>query len=66
MSEASYVGFSKKLSGAVSSGDLKRDERPLPSGPFVRVRYACNRCGACWLLSAPDQAFRGEWEEIKC
>lgn len=66
LSEAAYVAFDKKLSRAMTNCDLTEIEREEPCGPFLKFRYLCNRCGSCWLLSVPDQAFRGGWEEITC
>lgn len=65
MSEASYASFSKKLSEAVAKGDMKRDEAPPRAGAFLRIGYACRHCESHWVLSVPDQAFRGAWEEVK-
>jgi hypothetical protein len=30
---------------------------------FLEVRYLCRYCNTIWILSVPDQAFRGGWRE---
>lgn len=65
-SEAAYLDFEKKLSDVIAKGDLKEAGRVHQSGPFLKLRYVCNRCGSCWMLSVPDQAFRGGWELVPC
>ena len=63
-SESDYFKFSKTLSESVTKGDLTKIGHEQPEGPYLRIRYACMHCGANWILSVPDQAFRGEWREI--
>jgi hypothetical protein len=65
-SEAAYISFENALSDATKKGDLTAVGRVQASGPFLEFRYLCNRCGSCWQLTAPDQAFRGEWKEVNC
>lgn len=63
--EADYREFRTKLAKRVDSGNLEKVADESGSGPFYVFRFACRRCGACWILSVPDQAFRGGWEEIR-
>jgi hypothetical protein len=30
---------------------------------FFSIRYQCQCCNAIWILSIPDQSFRGGWCE---
>jgi hypothetical protein len=62
-SEIAYMNFEKKLLEASQKGDLAEIGKVQTGGPFLKLRYLCNRCGRCWQLTVPDQAFRGEWKE---
>lgn len=64
--ETDYLTFNRKLLGKIESGELKKIGQEAPSGPLYKFKYSCSICGACWLLSVPDQAFRGGWEHISC
>lgn len=66
LSENAYVKFEKILSEASRRGDLTGIGKMQAGGPFLKLRYLCNRCGRCWQLTVPDQAFRGEWKEVVC
>ena len=65
-SEAAYLSFEKILLDATDKGDLTAMGRVQTGGAFLVFRYLCSRCGSFWQLTAPDQAFRGEWKEVKC
>ncbi|MEJ2802350.1 hypothetical protein WAE61_10745 [Comamonadaceae bacterium PP-2] len=65
-SEAVYSTFEERLLMATDKGDLIIVEGAQDDGPFLKSRYVCNKCGSCWQLIAPDQAFRGEWKEVPC
>jgi hypothetical protein len=65
-SEAEYMSFRRALSAGVEAGHLTKSPNEPSKGPFLKSLYSCNRCGACWVLSAPDQSYRGAWEEVAC
>lgn len=65
-SENAYMNFEKILSKASRKGDLTEIGKLQTGGPFLKLRYLCNKCGRCWQLTVPDQAFRGEWKEVVC
>lgn len=65
-SENAYVNFEKILSAASRKGNLAEVAILQAGGPFLKLRYLCNRCGRCWQLTVPDRAFRGEWKEVEC
>jgi hypothetical protein len=63
-SEKAYVEFEEVLFEALRFKHLHEIGKPPDGGPFRRRRYVCNKCGRHWQLTAPDQAFRGDWSEI--
>jgi len=65
-SEGDYLNFRKALSKAVDAGHLTKSQHDSLEGPFLKLRYVCGHCGSCWVLSVPDQAYRGGWEEAAC
>jgi hypothetical protein len=47
---------------------LVRDEKfvclgEIINSKFFDIRYQCKCCGTAWVLSIPDQSFRGGWRE---
>lgn len=65
MSDSAYLAFKKDLECALDKGILT-ETAPDFGGSFIQSQYLCNRCGSCWQLSVPDQAFRGGWEKVQC
>jgi hypothetical protein len=57
--EAEFVDVSEKISALVEKSLFVELEKCEIEPPFVMLRYKCKSCGEVWLLSVPDQAFRG-------
>jgi hypothetical protein len=64
-SEADFLAFEKKIQSLVGVGALKSIGRVDNGGPYLSFKYQCTSCNKYWQLTTPDQAFRGEWKEIK-
>ncbi len=60
--ESEFSQFDNLINGLVESGQLVDLGRKLDAR-FFEVRYQCSSCGKMWILSFPDQAYRGGWHE---
>lgn len=60
-----YLAFKKELYFLVSEGLLKMLKQFDNNSPFDFYIYQCNVCKKKWLLSVPDNAFRGGWKELE-
>jgi hypothetical protein len=65
-SEAALIRFERLLRQAVDSGVLTKMH------PVSRVKacisedhYRCSHCGTIWVLSFPDQAYRGSCQPLE-
>lgn len=59
-SEHEFSQFYNLITDLVSSSKLiKIDEKS--NFEFFVVRYKCSFCNTIWVLSIPDQAYRGGW-----
>ena len=54
----------KQINSLIKEGSLFVLGEVDPTGPFIIIKYKCNKCGQLWVLKVPDQAFRGGWYEI--
>jgi hypothetical protein len=69
VSEAVFAAVAARLTALVQAGDLVRLREA--SGRtwshvdgFLTERYRCRGCGAVWRLVHPDQAYRGDLDEV--
>jgi len=62
--ESVFLDFKKKLSAMTEEGYLKKLNQIDSVGPFIKWKYECCLCNQKWVLSYPDQAFRGGWEKV--
>lgn len=60
--EKEFSEFENLLETLVKAGKLIFLERN-PDSRFIEINYQCKNCDAIWVLSIPDQAFRGGWHE---
>lgn len=60
--ENEFTDFEDLLGQLVRSAQFERLGRKSEAR-FFEVRYKCNNCNAIWILSIPDQAYRGGWHE---
>ena len=61
--EKIYLDFMDQIRFLVKEGNLSKLGEIEPKGPFITLKYKCNKCGQNWVLQVPDQAFRGGWYE---
>lgn len=60
--EDEFIQFEKKINNLIKSGQLEELARK-DNSRFFESRFRCNTCNAVWILSYPDQAYRGDWRE---
>jgi len=60
--ESQYRALKERIASLIENGDMEYLGEVKPS-VFYEDRYQCKKCGQVWILSTPDQAFRGGWEE---
>ena len=63
-SEKEFTDFRKRITELVEKGDLENCGQIDHSGPFIKTKYQCEKCGQFWVLEFPDQAFRGGWKKL--
>ncbi len=60
--EYEFSAFEKLIDRLVVKGKLLELGRKEGSR-FFEFRYQCSTCSKIWILSFPDQAYRGGWHE---
>lgn len=60
--EEEFSKFDILVSNYVQKGQMVELGKKINTR-FLEVRYKCSTCKAVWVLSFPDQAYRGGWYE---
>lgn len=59
--EKKYLDFNKKLRWLLAQGFIEKCKFNDKSLPFFISEYKCIQCNKYWILTIPDQSFRGDW-----
>jgi hypothetical protein len=61
-SEDQLIHIREKINELIAENMLEELEEVDFASPFLTLRYKCKRCEVIWVLTLPDQAFRGDMQ----
>jgi hypothetical protein len=61
-SEAQFGYVREKISALIVQELFVKIEAEDIASPFLVLRYKCKNCNEVWVLTLPDQAFRGDMQ----
>ena len=55
----------QKITLLVQQGEMECLGEASLASPYIEIIYKCLLCGQKWMLSHPDQAYRGSFKEVE-